>query len=154
MAEAWFYHLTDGSPEATAPDLTEKCLSRGWRVAARCGTGAMVSTLDRALWTFRDDSFLPHGTAGDGDPATQPVYLTAGPEVPNGAAVLMLVDGAAAAPDEMRGFERVIVIFDGADPRRLDQARGLWRETVAAGLKAVYWAQDAGRWVKKAESGG
>ena len=72
---------------------------------------------------------------------------------PNGAAVLMLIAGASAAPEEMKGFERVIVIFDGADPQRLDQARSLWKQTVAGGITAQYWAQDGGRWVKKATSG-
>lgn len=153
MAEAWFYHLTDGSLEQTAPDLIEKCLGRGWRVLARCGSGAAVAAVDRMLWTYREESFLPHGTAADGDPAGQPVYITAGPEAPNGAAVLMLIAGASAAPEEMKGFERVIVIFDGADPQRLDQARSLWKQTVAGGITAQYWAQDGGRWVKKATSG-
>ena len=31
-----------------------------------------VEALDAHLWTFRDDSFLPHGTAREADPAAQP----------------------------------------------------------------------------------
>ena len=104
------------------------------------------------LWTWRDDSFLPHGTAAGGQAARQPVYLTTGEENPNGATVLMLVDGARAAPAEMAGFARTCLIFDGRDERALEAARDDWRAVRAAGLPAVYWAQEQGRWVQKAAS--
>ena len=34
----------------------------------RCGSEAGMAMLDTALWTFRDDAFLPHGTAPTGTP--------------------------------------------------------------------------------------
>ena len=105
------------------------------------------------LWTYRPESFLPHGTAATGHPALQPVYLTLGEENPNGANVLMLVDGARATPAEMAGFERACLIFDGGDERALATARDDWRAVRASGLPAVYWAQERGRWVEKATSG-
>ena len=64
----------------------------------------------------------------------------------------MLVDGARAAPGEMAGFERTCLIFDGNDPRALEAARDDWRAVRAAGLPGMYWAQEAGRWVRKASS--
>lgn len=154
MAEAWFYHLTESPLEATAPDLLERCLGRGWRVLVRAGTPARVSALDHLLWTYRDESFLPHGTSADPRAERQPVYLTSGREAPNAPDALMLVDGAEASPEEMGRFERCMVVFDGHDPQALQQARGAWKAVSASGMKALYWAQEDGRWVKRAESGG
>jgi DNA polymerase-3 subunit chi len=150
MAEVLFYHLTASPLEVTLPDLLERSLGRGWRVVVRAGSATTLAALDAGLWTWRDDSFLPHGTAALGNAAAQPIYLTAGDEVPNRADVLMLVDGARATPTEMAGFTRTCLIFDGTDERAVETARGDWRAVKAAALPAKYWAQEHGRWVQKA----
>lgn len=149
MAEVLFYHLTATPLEATLPDLLERSLGRGWRVVVRFGSDAVMRAIDTALWTYRDDAFLPHGTAAAGRAAEQPVYLTVGDEVPNAADVLMLVDGARATPDELARFTRACLIFDGSDERAVETARTDWRAVQAAGLPAKYWAQEQGRWVQK-----
>lgn len=150
MAEVLFYRLSETPVEAALPELLEKALARGWRVAVRVGTEAGLAFLDDRLWTWRDDSFLPHGVAAGPHAARQPVLLTRGRETPNGAQVLMLVMGARAEPSEMGAFERACVIFEGADPAASAAAREDWRAVTAAGLPAAYWAQEAGRWVRKA----
>lgn len=149
MAEVLFYHLTSGPLEASLPAMLERSLQRGWRVIVRCGSQGGMAMLDGMLWTYRDDSFLPHGTSAAPHPALQPIYLTLGEENPNGATVLMLVDGARASPAEMIRFERTCLLFDGADDRAVATARDDWRAVRAAGLAAVYWAQEGGRWVEK-----
>ena len=153
MAEVLFYQLTASPLEASLPELLERSLARGWRVLLRCGSEAGMASLDERLWTWSETSFLPHGTAQAGNAAMQAVYLTVGDENPNGANVLMLVDGARATPAEMAGFERACLIFDGGDERALATARDDWRAVRASGLPAVYWAQERGRWVEKATSG-
>jgi DNA polymerase-3 subunit chi len=150
LAEVLFYHLTGSPLEASLPEMLERSLARGWRVVLRCGSEAGLAGLDSMLWTYRDDAFLPHGTAEGGKAALQPVYLTLGDENPNGANVLMLVDGGRAGVAEMAGFERTCLIFDGDDERAVAAARADWREVKSAGLEAKYWAQEQGRWVQKA----
>ncbi len=154
MTEVLFYHLTAASLEDAAPDILEKCVERGWRVTLRAGSPERVAALDAHLWTFREDAFLPHGTARDGAADRQPIYLTDGDETPNRPQVLMLVDGAVADPQEMARHERVVLMFDGRDPAAVARARDAWRAAAGAGLEAVYWAQeDGGRWVRKSRGG-
>jgi DNA polymerase-3 subunit chi len=150
LPEVLFYQLSGTTLEATLPDLLERSLARGWRVLVRCGSEAGLAGLDTLLWTYRDDSFLPHGTAAAASAALQPVCLTLGSDNPNGANILMLVDGARASVDEMAGFERTCLLFDGHDGRALEAARADWRAVQAAELAAKYWAQEQGRWVQKA----
>ncbi|CAN5687245.1 DNA polymerase III subunit chi [soil metagenome] len=154
MTEVLFYHLTSTPLEASLPEMLERSLERGWRVVLRCGTEEGMARLDAQLWTYRADAFLPHGTAAMGHANAQPILLTCGTQNPNGANVLMLVDGARAGLAEMAGFERVCLIFDGADAGVLEAARADWRAVAAAGMRAKYWAQESGRWVEKAASGG
>ena len=152
MPEIRFYHLTQSPLEQTLPGLLAKSLERGWKVVVQSGDEARLRFLDTHLWTSPEDSFLPHGLEGDG--AAQPIWLTTRAENPNGAGVLMLIDGARAEPARMAGFDLVTLFFDGGDEAAVAQARQDWQAVTQADLPAVYWAQENGAWVQKAKSGG
>lgn len=150
MAEALFYHLERGALEGVLPGLLEKTLERGWKAVVRCGSRAMVERLDEALWTYSEESFLPHGADIERS-EEQPVFLTASDETPNGAEILFLVDNASIAVSALELFTRCVTIFDGRDEAALERARAFWKEIKAAGLAATYWKQSPqGRWEKQA----
>ena len=149
MAEIGFYHLTRSSLEEALPRLLEKAYAAGQRAVVRVGDAERLELLNRTLWTYDKESFLPHGTRSDGHPERQPIYLTVGSENPNGATLLFLVDGAEAS--DASGFARCFDLFDGADPEAVERARGRWRAAVAQGHSCVYWQQnDRGGWTKAA----
>ncbi len=152
VPEALFYHLTAHPLERALPNLLERTLEKGWRAVVRAGSAERVDALDSVLWTYRDESFLPHGTMSAGNPEEQPVYLTSGSEIPNEADVLFVVDGADT--DDFTTATRTIVMFDGADEEAVAFARTQWKRA-AASVTATYWRQDgSGRWEKAAESAG
>ena len=70
------------------PALLEKSLERGWRVVVQASSEERVDALDAHLWTWRDDFFLPHGTARQGGGPHQPILLTVSDDNPNGARAL------------------------------------------------------------------
>ena len=74
-------------------------------------------------------SFLPHGTAADGNAADQPIYLTAGPDNPNGAVVRFLVDGATTRA--FSDYQRIVFLFDAGDPDAMASAREAWKAAKA-----------------------
>ena len=154
MAEVLFYHLEHQSLEQVLPTLLERTLERGWRAVVQAGSAERVDALDMQLWTYREESFLPHGTAKDGAAADHPVWLTTESDNPNGAAVRFLVDGAALGAigsGALGGYERIVVLFDGGDPTAVEQARAAWKDAKAAGGACTYWQQSStGRWEKKA----
>lgn len=148
MAELWFYHLERTELERALPPLLEKCLERGWRALVRGGSPERLDALDATLWTYRDESFLPHSRDEQGDVTRQPVLLTTKDGNPNGAKALFLIDGADA-PD-LDGFERACLLFDGRDEHALNSARSRWKEAKAAGVTASYWKESAaGKWEKQ-----
>ena len=152
MTEVRFYHLTELPLERALPGMLEKTLERGQRAVIRGGHAERLGFLDTHLWTYGDGSFLPHGTSADGHADLQPIWLTSGSDVPNGAKTLFLIDGAESGPDEMADMDLTAILFDGHDPAAVDAAREQWRTVTGAGLAAVYWAQESGRWVKKHEA--
>jgi DNA polymerase-3 subunit chi len=147
-AEVFFYHLERQPLERVLPSLLEKTLERGWRAVVQSGNEERLEALDLALWTYDEESFLPHGMRKDGSAADQPVYLTTGDDNPNGAGVRFLVDGAEAA--SFSGVARLIYIFDGRDQDATARARQQWQAAKSAGCPITYWRQtEAGRWEKQ-----
>lgn len=150
MTEVRFYHLLEQRLERVLPQLLELSLQRGWRVVVQAASEERVEALDTHLWTYRDDSFLPHGTARGPDAAEQPVLLTADGSNPNNATVRFLIDGAPLPADPSQ-YERLVLIFDGNDDDLVAQAREQWTQAKAQGHEASYWQPDeSGRWVQKA----
>jgi len=153
MTEIWFYHLQRQTLENVLPGLIEKCLSRGWRVVVQAQSGERLEAIDHLLWTYSDASFLAHGSARDGDASLQPIYLSTGPENPNGAAVRFFIERAPISPalgePRVCAYTRAINVFDGADDGELTNAREQWRQLKERGFAMAYWRQDeTGRWEK------
>ena len=146
MTEVLFYHLQNMSLENVLPPLLEKSLERGWRVVVQASSEERIEALDAHLWTFRDDSFLPHGTWREAEARSQPILLTVNPDNPNGATVRFLIEGAMI-PEDAEAYQRIVLIFDGEDPDAVAAARERWRESKAKGFDVTYWQTDGeGRW--------
>jgi DNA polymerase III subunit chi len=149
MTEVLFYHLERQPLESVLPALIEKTLERGWRAVVQASSEERLEALDTLLWTFKEESFLPHGTRKDGNSALQPVYLTTGNENPNSASVRFLVDGATIS--DFASYQRVVHLFDGHDLDAVSEARARWTEAKVAGCAVTYWQQSSrGHWEKKA----
>ncbi|MBZ9674940.1 DNA polymerase III subunit chi [Mesorhizobium sp. ES1-1] len=149
MADVLFYHLTESTLEETLPGLLERSADRGWRAVVQTGTEERRDALDQHLWTFRDDSFLAHGTDREAYPGDQPILLTTGDANPNGARIRFLVDGAS--PPDLGGYERAVFLFDGHDSAQVEAARGQWKLMKDAGHAVTYWQQTPDRrWERKA----
>ena len=152
VTEILFYHLLHQPLERVLPTLIEKSLERGWRVTVQAGSPERVEALDAHLWTFRDDSFLPHGDWRDPNAHEHSVLLTADDGNLNGATVRFLVDGAPM-PTDAAAYERLVLIFDGEDVDAVAAARERWKDAKAKGFGVTYWRMDGeGRW-KKSEDG-
>ncbi len=144
-AEWWFYHIEQGSVDAAIAPLIEKCLDRKWRVVVAAHEDTIVR-LDRSLWTFREDSFLPHGRART-DAAKHPVLLSTEAVATNGAKVALLLDGSDADPSL---FERIMVVFDGGDETARAKARQQYKAATDAGGNARYFQQErGGGWIER-----
>jgi DNA polymerase III subunit chi len=149
MAEVWFYHLERTGLDQALPELLEKTLARGWRALVHSGERDRIDHLDGWLWTYKPDSFLPHGRADEANAQRQPVLLSTTGENANQAQVLFLLDGAE--PGALEGYARCLVLFDGRDEAAVANARGRWKEVKAAGHDVAYWRQsEEGAWRKQA----
>jgi DNA polymerase-3 subunit chi len=146
VTEIGFYHLTRSDLRHALPQLLARTLAAGKRALVLCPDAATVTALDRSLWQA-DDSWLPHGSAADGDADLQPVWLATDEPALNNAEFLFLVNGAASR--RLDAFERVFDVFDGNDAAAVEAARQRWAAGKAAGHTLTYWQQTARGWEKK-----
>ena len=149
MAEIGFYHLTATPLERALPRLLERAVSGGHRVLVRAASAERVEHLNAVLWTYDEASFLPHGSARDGNAAVQPIWLTEGADNPNAASMLVLVDAGDELAADLVLFTRVADLFDGGDPEAVAAARARWREARAAGHTLTYWQQTPSGWERR-----
>jgi DNA polymerase-3 subunit chi len=148
VAEIGFYHLLATPLERALPRLLERARGGGYRIVVRAASAERVEHLNALLWTYDEASFLAHGAARDGNAAEQPIWLTDRDDNPNGAMMLMLVDGVEAA--DVAAFERCADMFDGNDEAAVEAARHRWRRAKAAGHTLTYWQQTESGWQRKA----
>lgn len=147
MSRIDFYHLQKQTLEEVLPKLLMKSYSSGKKVVVKIGTEERLEQMNSYLWTFQDESFLPHGSKKDGFAEQQPIWLTVQDDNPNSAEFLFLIDGAQTTPDKTTNYERIFNIFDG---NAEDKARKLWKEYKTAGFDVFYWQQDnSGKWQQK-----
>ncbi len=93
--------------------LVEKAWSQGRRVLVHCASADEARDMDRLLWVFREQGFVPHGLLGATDPALTPVLIAHGGEA--GDEHDVLVNLAPEVPVCFSRFERVAEPVD-ADP--------------------------------------
>ncbi len=149
MTEIRFYHLQRQSQEQVLPLLLSKALERGHKIVVKLIDERAVEQMNEHLWTFNPNSFLPHGSAKDGNEDQQPIWLTAKDENPNGADVLILGEGAEST---MQGdFKLCCEMLNGHDEQAVAAARVRWKAYKDKDFDVTYWQQsDVGGWEQKA----
>lgn len=150
MSEILFYHLTESTLEQALPGLVEKSLARGWKVVIQTGIAERLDVLDQLLWTWREDSFVPHGSIRDGKEHLQPVWLTNEEDRPNEASIRFLVEGAQI--DDPGDYARIVYMFDGHNEASVEHARSRWKfHKDQSEHDQTYWKQSSsGGWEKMA----
>ena len=133
-------------------ELAQEGFALGRRVAVQAGDAELVASLDESLWTFADESFLPHGLANAADASRQPMTLGEGDENPNRAQWRVFVGGADPGPCLAMGapdYERLILLFDDTSDEAKAAARKAWTADKAGVGEVGFWREgDDGAWAR------
>ena len=117
--------------------LLRKALRKGVRLAVT-GPAATLAELDRALWVFEADEFLPHVQLHGDKPTTAqaraPVWLVE--DASHGTAMPVLVNIGAPVTASFESYPRVIEIVSSDDDDRV-AGRQRWRDYLALGCAPV-----------------
>ena len=119
------FHFNASDKLAYACRLLRKAWSSGAQVAVT-GEAALLGELDRELWTFSQQEFLPHCDAAADALVLQasPVVLT--PQLALSPHHQVAVNLGGSVPAGFERFERLIEVVTGQEDDRL-QARARWK---------------------------
>ena len=110
MTRVDFYILSEPRREVRARfacRVVEKAYQRGYRIHLHAGSGDEARALDDLLWTWREDSFLPHRLLADGN---GPEVIRIGHGAESWPAADVLVNLAPEVPAFFSGYPRVVEI--------------------------------------------
>ena len=148
MSEIRFYHLERQNLDSVLPMLLTKAYEKGHRIIVRTPNEAESDRLNTHLWTYKENSFLPHGSAKDGHAENQPIWITDKEENPNNADVLILTHGQDV--EDKSAFALICDIFDGNNQEALSAARARWKALKDSDHTLTYWQQSpTGAWEQK-----
>ena len=142
-----FYHLTTMPLARALPQIAARVVADGGRLLIVAEALEQRAAIDRLLWTYTADSFLPHAQLGAGDDTAQPVLIAPDVNAANGARFVAIIDGQWR--DDALDFERAFHFFDD---ERIREARLAWKGLAERGaVERRYWKQnEAGRWEQAA----
>ncbi|MFD2207812.1 DNA polymerase III subunit chi [Kiloniella antarctica] len=151
MTEVRFYHLTKTSLDEALPKMLEKVIERGQKAVVFSADERRLEELNQSLWSYRPESFLPHGTKRDGGIESHPIWLTTKSDDLDTAEVVFIVHGASPERLENETIKLCAILFDGNNSSAVQDAREFWKELKAADHELTYWQQNVrGSWEKKA----
>ncbi len=122
-----FYLLTGETqdPLLIVCRLLEKAYLRGHKVFVYSASKQEAENLDELLWTFKDNSFIPHNLQGEGPEPPPPIQIGYGEE-PRGFDDI-LVNLRPEIPPFYSRFRRVIEIVANEETAK-ESSRSRYRE--------------------------
>lgn len=147
--EVKFYHLQKQTLDQALPLILEKAIKTQKNINVRFSDAKEVTRMNTHLWSYKPDSFLPHGCKKEGNADKHPIWLTDQDENPNNAKILVLTDGNQS--DHIDDYDLCCEMLDGRSDEQVQKARQRWKDYKEKGYRITYWMQsDTGGWEQKA----
>ena len=119
MPEIFFYKLKNSSSEIFLTSLIEKSIENNWNSVVLLDNIERMEEINDFLWSYKDTSFLPHGSQNDKNSELHRVYLTCEEENPNDSDVIFSIDGLLIK--NINSWQRCIFIFNEQNLKVVDQ---------------------------------
>jgi DNA polymerase-3 subunit chi len=133
MTEVLFVQTSASRMEMRACEIAEESYAQGRRLQIIALDQEQAERLDDLLWTFKPDTFIPHGLwVGSPDEPAQPVVVTTRKEAVEGMDSLLMMGYGEV--DLVGQFSHAfhLVLVDNED--RLDGSRRYWTLLKDAGF--------------------
>ena len=143
--EISFYRVARGNLISAVVRLLEKIYLTGRRCIFHSPLEERVRVVDKALWTFSTDTFVPHGDRSLGYCEKQPIYFTNQFENPNAAMVAVLID--TLDYKNYNNFEKIIFVFE--EKEQAENASMLYSDLKNDKINVSFWKQGPSGWEKQ-----
>ena len=152
MTQLHFYRVSNSPFVPVLAALLRRYVNSGLRTVVRGVSLQRMEKIDKELWSFPGDGFLPHGMANCTYEAEHPILITVEKRAAGSADGLVAIDGAEVELEEANDFKRISFVFEERASDELNSARKHWKLFSKSGHPMQYWNYKNGRWTKAAEA--
>ena len=144
--KALFYQAL--SPLHTLPRLLETLYREGIKCLVYTPPLHQRDEINGLLWTYRADSFLPHGRCSDPYAEAQPILVSHQCVPRNGATACLMLNGNG--PENLSVFHAYYYLFQAGHEASTQGSRTHWRRHQEAGHTLSLHRQDEKGWTQVA----
>ena len=116
-----FYIISDSNPQSeniVACRLTEKALKQGYKILILGQDTKQLHELDEKLWTFKDDSFIPHEIVNADSFVHQQLNVALATDSSVNEKANLLINLSGQVPANLNRFERIAEIVPAKQQER------------------------------------
>lgn len=143
-----FYRIHDDW-QIHFPRLLEKIYSSNHKISVQFGSESVRDSLNEYLWTWKEDSFLPHGIdIGEESvfASFQPILLTVKGDNTNSSTIRFFVDKALMHNDDIGRYDKIVFIVDNNDQESREWGLKNWHRLKNDGYKLIVHHNNSGLW--------
>ena len=146
MSEIYFYNTSSRDFLRDITLLIERLYLLEHKVIVLCPDNNVSAIVDDYLWSYKDESFLPHSIADQDHSELDSIIISSHQLNLDFYKILIVFKGSSISFDYSNNFEKVYYFFDDNSNDEREIARTLWKEAKKSGTKCKYWQVQENKW--------
>ena len=147
LEKAFFYNASHRDVVADIAWLTENIFKKNNRIIIFCTDQETAELVDEFLWSYRDDSFIPHSLKKYGEASHNPILVTTDLDEGYDHNVLLAFNGVLIKKNDWQRFAKIYYFFDDQDIKEKENARSMWKIFSSLDVDCKYWINEKNKWV-------
>ena len=147
LEKAFFYNSSHRDIVADVASLTENIFKKNNKIVIFCIDQETAEVVDNFLWSYRDDSFIPHAIAKHGVLSLDPILVTTDLDKGSEHNVLLALNGLFIKEKDWQRFSKIYYFFDNQDLKEKENARSMWKSFSSLDIDCKYWINKKNKWV-------
>ena len=147
LEKAFFYKSSHRDVVRDIAWLTESIFKKNNRIVIFCTDQETAEVVDDFIWSYRDDSFIPHSIKKHRETSLDPILVTTDLDGSYEHNVLLALNGVLIKEKDWQRFAKVYYFFDDQDSREKENARAMWKSFSSLAVNCKYWINEKNKWV-------
>lgn len=148
MAKINFYQTQSEDIAKTFCKISEKCYYSNSNTLVITENEDYSNSIDKALWTYSKEHFIPHATASDPLPDSQSILITTKPKNLNNSEIIIFVNPGKQAileslaensQIELSKITKIIFIIDETNIIQAPEIKNIIEKSVIRPLETSYF---------------
>jgi len=147
LQKAFFYNASHRDVVADITWLTENIFKKNNSIVIFCTDQETAKVVDDFLWSYKEDSFLPHALKKHEEVSLNPILVSTDLDEGFEHNVLIALNGVLINEKDWQRFAKIYYFFDDQDMTEKENARSMWKSFSSLDIDCKYWINEKNKWV-------